>query len=80
MKISVESFGILKNWLPSSFEEEVKANTPIASFWETLKNKYKIEEGSVEAIRFAIDDQFVSPETTLNKEVTLFLMPPSSGG
>lgn len=80
MKIAVESFGILKNWLPPSFEEEVKANTSIATIWDIIKNRYEVEEGSVETIRFAIDDQFVSPDTPLNKEVTLFLMPPSSGG
>lgn len=77
--ISVELFAALAEYTGSrKMEIEFRAGITCSEVWSQLADRFP----KIRAIKplYAINDEYVSPETQLNEGQTLLLFPPVSGG
>lgn len=80
MKITIETFAMLKEYLSPKFEMNI---TNAYTIKELKKELQKINPASAELIsmcRFSINNQFINEDKIIEENDTVFIIPPSSGG
>lgn len=79
MAIKVRLFAALADW-SGMREMEIAYRAPLscAELWDEIRTRYP----KLAPVRplFAINDEYVAPETPLNDGQTVLLFPPVSGG
>ena len=79
MSVQIQVFAVLKDYFKTEFE----FSSPIASIQELKMEMEKMNPASkkiLQACRFAVNDEFVTPEYKLNEHDKVVVLPPSSGG
>lgn len=80
MQITVCVFAALKSYFRNEFIMEVDEAVSVAQLREKLAALNPLSRTVVLKCRFAINDNFVSPDYVLNHEERICIIPPSSGG
>lgn len=77
--IKVQVFASLKEYFNSEFEISTSLST-ILDLKEELEKMNPSAKKILQACRFAINENFVSLEYTINENDKIVILPPSSGG
>jgi molybdopterin converting factor small subunit len=79
MKIKIQVFAILKDYLPENQELDL-GNTSIRHVKDELCKQNPIVENILDKCRFATNEGFLEENDNFSNEPILFIIPPSSGG
>ena len=80
MKIEINTFAVLKEHFPSSFELEVNNIYTIAELKNELCKISPSASAMLNSSRFAVNEIFVNDSTIVSEYASVFIVPPSSGG
>jgi molybdopterin synthase sulfur carrier subunit len=81
-KVAVEviCFAGLRKFFGSGLRVSVESGAPWSEVIAELVRKKPDAKEVLSACRLAVNEEFISPEETIQSERTLILIPPSSGG
>jgi molybdopterin converting factor small subunit len=80
MKISILFFAGLKDYFDTQLNLEFDTTCSIQQLIERLILINPGSQSLMQRCRFAVNDNFVSPQYILNHEERICIIPPSSGG
>ena len=81
MKVHIQFFATLRNYFHKS-EQEIEFSSPQSakSIFKSLFDDQEIANRFLPSVRFAVNCEYVPPETLVNDGDELALIPPVSGG
>ncbi|RYE04501.1 MAG: hypothetical protein EOP44_05795 [Sphingobacteriaceae bacterium] len=77
--MTIEVFAVLKDYFDKEFQLKSSA-TNIEELKQQLVLQNPEAAGVLELCRFAVRDEFVNADFTINPNDTITIIPPSSGG
>lgn len=77
--MTIQVFAVLKDYFDKEFKLEGSFTT-IAALKQHLTEENPEAAGVLDLCRFAVHDEFVDPDFTLNSNDIISVIPPSSGG
>ena len=80
MKLKILAFAQLKDYFPAEFEVELPADGCVADVVKQLKEQKPESEATLQTCRFALAEEMVTAEQSLQHGQSLAILPPSSGG
>lgn len=75
----VEVFAVLKDHFDAKFSLSESVDS-VSDLKQRLINEKPSAAGILQACRFAVNNEFVSEDYKLNKDDTIAILPPASGG
>ncbi len=77
--MTIQVFAVLKDYFDKEFKLQGSFTT-ITALKQQLATQNPEAAAVLDLCRFAVHDEFVDPDFTLNSNDTIFVIPPSSGG
>jgi molybdopterin synthase sulfur carrier subunit len=80
MKVNILFFAGLKDYFDKQLNLELDAICSVQQLTDRLIMINPAAQSLIQRCRFAVNDNFVSPQYLLNHEERICIIPPSSGG
>lgn len=80
MQLTIQCFGILKDYFPAKFQVEIPTKSKAATILEELKTQEPKAAFILNHCRIALSDRIVALDFLVEKPTTILIFPPSSGG
>lgn len=80
MLVTVHAFAALRTYFENEFFVELDNSITVGALAEKLSAMNPLAKPVISRCRYAVNEDFVSPEYILNDEQIICLIPPSSGG
>lgn len=80
MKLTIQTFAVLKEHFGQQFEMELNAISTVEHLRAELCNMKPVAASILKACRFAVNNELVNDTTKLHDNAAIYIIPPSSGG
>ena len=80
MKLTIQTFAVLKEHFHQKFEFESSAIETIEQLRTELSKMKPVAASILRSCRFALNDELVNDTTELYDNAAIYIIPPSSGG
>ncbi|MEG8945769.1 MoaD/ThiS family protein [Rosettibacter firmus] len=80
MKITIKIFAGLREFIPDEFNINVDNNCTVEQLKKLLIKKFPEASKLLNSSRFVVNEEFVDNKEVINKNATVYIIPPVSGG